>query len=45
MVVRGETLTIIAARYGVTVDAIARENGLTDTSVIITGQRLVIPPP
>jgi LysM repeat protein len=39
----GETLTHIAARYGVTIGAIARANGLADPSRIYAGQRLTIP--
>jgi LysM repeat protein len=40
---RGETLTIIAAKYGVTVTALQRANGIKNPSLIITGQLLVIP--
>ena len=40
---RGETLTIIAARYGVTVAALQKANGITDPSLILVGQILVIP--
>jgi LysM repeat protein len=39
----GETLSIIADRYGVTVDAIMTANGLTDPNLIYVGQRLIIP--
>jgi LysM repeat protein len=39
----GETLSIIASRYGVTVDAIMTANGLTDPNLIYVGQRLIIP--
>jgi LysM repeat protein len=39
----GENLYRIALRYGVTVDAIAKANGLTSTGRIYVGQRLVIP--
>lgn len=39
----GETLTRIAARYGVTVQAIVRANGLVNPNFIWVGQRLVIP--
>lgn len=41
----GETLTWIAARYGVTVWDIMQANGLTDANRIYVGQRLVIPLP
>ncbi len=39
----GETLTIIAQKYGVTVDAIAQANGLSNADAIFVGQQLVIP--
>jgi len=39
----GEHLTGIAARYGTTVGAIARANGLADPSYIRSGQVLTIP--
>ncbi len=39
----GETLAAIAARYGVTVQALAEANGISDPSRIVTGQRLTIP--
>lgn len=39
----GETLFRIAMRYGVTVDALRLANGLTETSVLLSGQALVIP--
>ncbi len=38
----GENLFRIALRYGVTIDAIARANGLTNTRHIYVGQRLII---
>ena len=41
----GETLTWIAARYGVTVWDIMQANGLWDANRIYVGQRLVIPLP
>ncbi|MGQ9593258.1 MAG: LysM peptidoglycan-binding domain-containing protein, partial [Anaerolineae bacterium] len=41
----GETLTWIAARYGVTVWDIMQANGLWDADRIYVGQRLVIPLP
>lgn len=42
---RGETLSEIASRYGVTMQAIMDANGLTNASIIITGQTLIIPVP
>ena len=39
----GENLTTIAARYGVTVQAIVQANGLANPNWIYVGQRLVIP--
>lgn len=45
VVARGETLTSIAARYGVTVEAIQEANQILDPGLIVIGQRLVIPPP
>ncbi len=45
VVVSGETLFVIAARYGVTVAAIAEANGLADPGLIYPGQHLVIPRP
>jgi hypothetical protein len=41
--VEGETLSIIAQNYGVTVEAIMKANGLTDPDLIIAGQTLIIP--
>ena len=43
VVQRGENLFRIALRYGVTVDAMARANGLADPNQIYVGQALVIP--
>lgn len=40
---RGETLSTIAAKYGTTVDAIARANGITNPNLIYVGQKLRIP--
>jgi LysM repeat protein len=45
VVAPGETLTSIAARYGVSVHALAAANGITDLNTIYVGQRLVIPAP
>jgi LysM repeat protein len=44
VVVRGENLGAIATRYGVTVAAIKKANGITDVGLIYVGQHLVIPP-
>lgn len=43
VVQRGDTLARIAARYGVTVSALAAANGIRNPNLIYTGQRLVIP--
>jgi LysM repeat protein len=40
---RGDTLSAIAARHGVSLQAIVSANGLTNPSHIITGQKLIIP--
>ena len=40
---RGDTLSAIAARYGTTVNAIVRANGIANPRFIYAGQRLVIP--
>ncbi|HUS15379.1 MAG TPA: LysM peptidoglycan-binding domain-containing protein, partial [Chloroflexia bacterium] len=39
----GDNLSTIAARYGVTVDAVARANSLSSGNRILTGQVLAIP--
>ncbi|GAB4559229.1 MAG: hypothetical protein Kow0047_04980 [Anaerolineae bacterium] len=39
----GETLGLIAARYGVSVWELARVNGIWNTNYIYVGQRLIIP--
>jgi len=44
-VVRGESLSIIAAEYGVTVEAIIELNQLQNPNVIVPGQQLLIPAP
>jgi lysozyme len=41
----GETLSHIARRYSVTVNALAAANGLSNTSYIYVGQRIYIPAP
>jgi LysM repeat protein len=43
VVAAGETLTGIAMRYGVTVQAIVMRNGITNPNLIFVGQRLIIP--
>jgi LysM repeat protein len=43
VVKRGEYLKVIAARYGVSVSAIVRANGLKNPNLIYPGQRLKIP--
>ena len=43
VVQRGENLFRIARRYGVTVNALVAANGLSNTSRIYAGQRLVVP--
>jgi LysM repeat protein len=40
---RGETLSTIAAQYGIDVDALAKANRLGDADLVIIGQKLVIP--
>lgn len=44
IVQRGENLTLIARRYGVTVEAIMNANNLTNPNRIEAGMRLEIPP-
>jgi LysM repeat protein len=41
----GESLSVIAARYGVTLDAIVQLNELRNPNLIVPGQRILIPPP
>lgn len=43
VVQRGESLWSIAVRYGTTIDALVRANGLGASRVIYAGQRLTIP--
>lgn len=43
VVQRGETLSYIALRYGTSVEALARANGIADLDLIFVGQRLTIP--
>lgn len=40
----GDTLFLIAQRFGTSVDAIAKANGISDPNVIEVGQVLQIPP-
>jgi LysM repeat protein len=40
----GDTLSVIASQFGITVDAISQANGITDVNSIRPGQELVIPP-
>jgi LysM repeat protein len=40
----GESLSMIAAQYGVTVEAIMAANSLDDPNTIVVGQELLIPP-
>ena len=42
-VVRGDTLSAIAKRYGTTVNAIVNRNGIPNANLIHVGQKLVIP--
>jgi LysM repeat protein len=39
----GETVSMIAAQYGVPVEAILQQNGLTNPNLIYVGQPLIIP--
>ena len=45
LVQRGETLTVIARRFGTTIGAITERNQLDDPDNLAEGQRLVIPEP
>jgi LysM repeat protein len=45
IVARGESVSRIAAEYGVTVEEIVELNELRNADVIVPGQRLLIPPP
>jgi N-acetylmuramoyl-L-alanine amidase len=40
----GDTLSGIAARFGVSEDAILKQNPLSDRDRLLVGQELVIPP-
>ena len=41
---RGETLTVIARRFGVSIDSIVAANHLADEDQVAEGQLLVVPP-
>lgn len=43
VVEQGENLTLIASRYGTTVEAIVQANAIANPNLIYVGQRLVIP--
>lgn len=43
VVASGDTLSVIAERFGVSVDAISEANGITDPNSIRPGQELIIP--
>ncbi len=43
VVAAGETLSAIAQKYGVSLQALISANGLADPSRIVTGQRLTVP--
>jgi LysM repeat protein len=43
IVQKGETLSIIAKQYNVTVDAIVRLNNIADANFIKVGQKIIIP--
>lgn len=43
VVQRGESLTVIAASYGLTVEDLARYNGITNPASLQVGQRLLVP--
>lgn len=45
VVQKGETLSIIAGRYKVTVEAIVKLNKIKDANLITVGQKLLIPEP
>ncbi len=41
----GDTLSVIASNYGVSIDDLAQANGIDDPSFIVEGETLVIPGP
>lgn len=44
-VIRGDTLSSIADRYGVTIEAILEANNLSASTILSIGQKLIIPSP
>jgi LysM repeat protein len=40
----GDTLSVIASRYDVSVDELAEANGISDVNDLTPGQELIIPP-
>jgi LysM repeat protein len=40
----GESLSMIAAEYGVSIESIMAANSLDDPNTIVVGQELLIPP-
>jgi len=44
IVARGDTLSEIAAKYGVSQEAIAKANGMDNPNMLYIGQKLIIPP-
>lgn len=45
VVAPGETLTMLAQRYGVSIDALIHANNLPNANFVYSGQRLLIPDP
>jgi LysM repeat protein len=45
IVLAGESLLGIASQYGITLDALAAANGITNANHVFVGQLLQIPPP
>lgn len=41
----GDTLSVIAERFGITTTALAEANGIDDVNTIKPGQELIVPPP
>lgn len=44
VIAEGETLTSVAARYGLSVDELVKINGLSDPNNVRVGQRILLPP-
>lgn len=40
----GDTLSSVASKFGVSTDSVIWSNGLTSTTILITGRTLVVPP-